>query len=508
MSDNSSNNKRIAKNTILLYLRMLFTMAVTLYTSRVILNTLGVKDFGIYNVAGGVISMFAFINASMSSATQRFITFTLGKNDQEELNKVFSTSLQIHAIISIIILLLGETVGLWFLLEKLIIPESRMVAAMWVYQCSIAITIINIMSVPYNADIIAHEKMSAFAYISVLEVVLKLLVVYLLVISPIDKLIAYAVLLLLIQLLIRFVYAKYCAQHFQESKYRHGYNPSLFREMSSFAGWSFFGNFSAVLYGQGLNILLNLFFGPVINAARGIAVQVQNAVMLFVTNFQTALNPQITKTFASGQLEQMHSLMFRSARFSYYLLYLLTLPVLLETDYIITLWLKNVPDNTVVFLRIMLCSSLITTFSNPCAIANQATGEVKKYQIIVGGLLLLVLPLSYIALLLGMPAYSVFIIQILVECVAQFARMFLLRKLINLPLHRYFPNVIYPILAVSVIAILIPFYIHFNMSEGILRFLFVGFMSVIMVGITSFAIGLTNAEKSVIVSKVQKILRK
>ena len=336
MSDTSENNKRIAKNTLMLYIRMLFTMVVSLFTSRVVLQTLGVEDYGIQNVVGGVITMFTFINGGMVSSTQRYLNFEIAKGNAERLRSVFNTALQIHALIAVVIITLGETVGLWFLLEKLVIPEERMTAAMWVYQCSIIACVVNILSVPYNADIIAHEKMSAFAYISILDVTLKLIIVYLLVVSPIDKLIAYAILTLLVQMLIRYVYTRYCNKHFQESFVEWKLNKPLFKEMLSFAGWSFWGNLAGILYTQGLNMMLNIFFGPVVNAARGIAVQVQASVQQFVSGFQTALNPQITKNYASGDLEQMHSLMFRSARFSFLLLFFLSLPVLLETDFLLT----------------------------------------------------------------------------------------------------------------------------------------------------------------------------
>lgn len=376
----SDNNKRIAKNTLLLYFRMLFMMAVSLFTSRVVLNTLGVEDYGIYNVVGGIVAMFGFINGSMSSATQRYITFALGKGDKNRLQTVFSTTLQIHTLIAGVIVLLGETIGLWFLYNKMQIPADRMDAAFWVLQCSIIAAVVMIISVPYNADIVAHEKMSAFAYISILEVVLKLAIVYMLLVFSFDKLVLYAFLLLAIQILIRFCYSYYCNKHFEETKYKHVWDKALFKEMTGFAGWSMFGNLAAVLFGQGLNMLLNVFFGPVVNAARGIAVQVQNAVQQFVLNFQMALNPQITKTYAQGEMQEMHKLMYRSARFSFFLLFFLSLPVLFETKFILTVWLKIVPDNTVVFLRIMLCTSLIYTLSNPLIIANQATGKVRKYQ--------------------------------------------------------------------------------------------------------------------------------
>ena len=502
-----SDSKRIATNTLMLYVRMLLSMVVSLYTSRVVLQVLGVEDYGIYGVVGGIISMFAFINGGMSSATQRYLTIEIGKGDFPRLKKVFITSLQIHALISLIIVLLGETVGLWFLYEKMVIPESRLTAAFWVYQCSIVASVVSIMSVPYNADIIAHEKMSAFAYISILEVVLKLAIVYALYLTPWDKLVTYSVLILSVQLAIRFVYARYCSKHFEESRYRPQFDKTLFKEMFSFAGWSFWGNLSGVLYTQGLNMLLNIFFGPIVNAARGIAVQVQSAVSQFVSNFQTALNPQITKTYAVGQLTQMHSLMFRSARFSFFLLFFLALPILLETEYILTLWLDIVPPDTIIFTRWMIGISLIYAMANPCVIANQATGKVKVYQAVVGGILLLIVPISYIVLKMGAPAYSVFIVHFCVESVAQLARMYMLRRLIDLPIRAYLHHIYLPVAIVVAVSCLLPMYIHHILPYGMTRFLVVGVTSVVSVGASTIFLGLTKDERRFFISKTHHLLR-
>ena len=507
MSDTSSANKRIAKNTLVLYVRMLFTMGISLFTSRVILQTLGVEDYGISSVVGGVISMFTFINAAMVSSTQRYLNFELVRGDANQLRSVFSTSLQIHALIALAIIVLSETVGLWFLNEKLVIPEARMTAAMWVYQCSILSCAVSIMSTPYNAVIVAHEKMSAFAYISILDVSLKLLVVYLLVVLPFDKLIILAVLNLLVQLFIRYIYTLYCHRHFPESYFQFRFNKTLFKEMFGFAGWSFWGNLAAILYTQGLNMMLNIFFGPIVNAARGIAVQVQSAVQQFVGGFQTALNPQITKNYASNNLPQMHSLMFRSARFSFLLLFFLSLPVLMETNFILTLWLKTVPDDAVIFTQIMICISLIYTTANPCIIANQATGKVKIYQMVVGGILLLILPISYVVLKLGAPAYSVFIVHFCIESLAQFSRMYMLRKLIHLPLWQYMKNIYIPIVSTVVIAIILPLVVRMQVAEGWLRFLAVGFTCVLSVGASSYFIGFTKQERVFFLDKSLRLLR-
>lgn len=508
MSQPSENNKRIARNTMLLYVRMLFMMAVSLFTSRVVLNTLGVEDYGIYNVVGGVVAMFGFINGSMSSATQRYITFALGKGDMRNLQKVFSTALQIHVLIAAVIVVLGETVGLWFLYSQMQIPAERMDAAFWVLQCSIASTVVMIVSVPYNADIIAHEKMSAFAYISILEVVLKLAVVYVLLIFSYDKLILYAFLILAVQLLIRFCYSRYCNRHFDESKYHHVWDKPLFKEMTGFASWSMFGNLSGVLYGQGLNMLLNVFFGPVVNAARAVAVQVQNAIQQFVSNFQMALNPQITKTYAKGEMEEMHKLMFRSARFSFYLLFLLSLPFLFETEFILTIWLKTVPDNTVVFLRIMICTSLIYALANPLLVANQATGKVRKYQAVCGSILLLILPISYVCLRLGCPAYSVFIVHFVVESVTQLARMLILRPLIGIRIRDYLTNIYIKVILVTALSLLVPLAVYENMDNTAARFLVMCVTCVLSVGLVTYSIGLSSNERAFFRSKASAAINK
>ena len=507
MSETSSNNKRIAKNTFMLYIRMLFTLAVSLITSRVVLQALGIEDFGIYNVVGGVITMFTFINSAMVSSTQRYLNFELATGNDEKLKSIFNTSLQIHAFIALFIILLGETVGLWFVMNKLVIPEARMTAAMWVYQCSILSCVVGIMSAPYNADIIAHEKMSAFAYISILDVLLKLLIVCLLFISPYDKLITYAILILTVQLLIRYIYTRYCNKHFKESLLEWKINRPLLKEMAGFAGWSFWGNLAAILYTQGLNMMLNIFFGPVVNAARAVAVQVQGAIQQFVSNFQMALNPQITKYYAAGNLEQMHSLMFRSARFSFLLLFFLSLPVLLETEFILSVWLKTVPDNAVIFTQIMICISLLYTTANPCVIANQATGEVKVYQMVVGGILLTILPLSYLVLKLGAPAYSVFIVHFCVESIAQFSRMYMLRKLISLPIRQYLKNIYFPIIATVAVAIILPIIVHVQLENGWLRFIAVGCTCVASVGLSAFFIGFTKHERLFFWDKALRIIR-
>lgn len=504
----SSSNKRIAKNTLLLYFRMGITMIVSLFTSRVVLNTLGVEDYGVYNVVGGVVAMFGFINAAMSSATSRYITFALGKGDEGELHKVFCTSVNIHIGIALTILLLAETIGLWYMNTKMVIPPGRESAAMWVYQLSVVATMMMIVSVPYNSCIIAHERMSAFAYMSILDVTLKLLVVYLLVVSPMDKLVFYSTLMLAVYFIDWFIYIRYCISKFGEARYRFIWDYKLTKEMTSFAGWSMFGNLSAVAFTTGLNLLLNLFFGPVVNAARAVAVQVQNAIQQFVGNFQMALNPQITKTYAQGEMTVMHQLMFRSARFSFFLLFFLSLPVLFETEYILTIWLKTVPDNTVIFTRIIICTSLIYTLANPLIVANQATGKVRKYQAVCGSILLTILPISYILLRNGFPAYSVFVVHFCVEAIAQIARMIMLRPLIGIGIMDYVSHIYSKVSIVVLTSLTSPILVYINMPSGFLRLVAVCCVCAVSVVFFSYTFGLTQHEREFVRKKLLSYLRK
>lgn len=504
MSDIAANNKRIAKNTLLLYFRMLLIMLVTFYTSRVVLHTLGVVDYGIYNVVGGIVAMFGFLNTAMSSATQRYLTFELGRRDSDKLKRVFITSMNIHILIAILVFVLAETIGLWFLCHKMIIPEERFTASMWVYQCSILSTMVMFVSVPYNATIIAHEKMSAFAYISILEVVLKLLIVYLLLIGNVDKLILYAILMLGVQIVIRMIYNIFCRRHFDETKYKLFFDKGLFKEMLSFSGWNLFGNIATVAYTQGLNILLNMFFGPVVNAAQGVAVQVQHAVSQFSVNFQTAINPQITKSFAVQDLNYMHSLIFRSSRFTFFLLLCISLPVLIETDFILGIWLKEVPQYTSVFLRIVLFVTIINALSNPLMISAQATGNVKIYQSVIGGILLTILPIAYIVLKLGGNPQSVFIVHLIICAIAFAVRLFIIKPMIHLSIKRFFKEVITQCILVGIVAFIVPFTIRYFCENTLLCSVFICVISILSAGISSFYIGMTSNERRYVLNKIRK----
>ncbi len=508
MSNTTENNKRIAKNTLLLYFRMLFLMAVSLYTSRVVLNALGVEDFGIYNVVGGVVAMFSVLSGSLSAAISRFITYELGKGNQENLNKIFSSAVTIQLILSGIIILLAETIGMWFLNAKMNIPEVRMEAANWVFQFSILTFAINLISIPYNASIIAHEKMSAFAYISILEAVGKLTIAYLITIAPIDKLIFYAILMCVVALVVRFTYGNYCKRHFSECTYHFVWDKQLLKQMFGFAGWNFIGASSAVLRDQGGNVVINLFCGPAVNAARGIASQVNNAVNQFVVNFMTALNPQITKSYAAGNKEYMMTLIFQGARLSFYMLLLLSLPILVNTHYILVLWLKIVPEHAVFFVQLILIFALSESISQPLITAMLATGKIRNYQIIVGGLQMMNLPISYILLRLGYFPEVVIVIAICISQCCLAARLILLRGMIGLSITKYLKNVYLNIIIVSIIAVILPLISAYYIKESFINFILISLIAIICTLSSIYFIGCNNQEREFIHQKLGTIKSK
>ena len=505
MGNSSENNKRIAKNTLLLYCRMLFLMAVSLYTSRIVLNALGVEDFGIYNVVGGIVAMFAVLSGSLSAAISRFITYELGKGNQKNLNKIFSSAVTIQLGLAVIIILLAESIGLWFLNVKMNIPETRMVAANWVFQFSILTFAINLISVPYNASIIAHEKMSAFAYISILEAVGKLTIAYLIVISPIDKLIFYAILMCLVALVIRLTYGNYCKRHFNECTYHFIWDKQLLKQMFSFAGWNFIGATSAVLRDQGGNIVINLFCGPTVNAARGIAFQVNNAISGFVTNFMTALNPQITKSYASGDKNYMMILIFQGARLSFYMLLLLSLPVLTNTHYILTIWLKIVPDHAVLFVQLVLVFAMSESISNPLITAMLATGKIRNYQLVVGGLQMMNLPISYALLRIGMFPEIIIVVAIAISQCCLAARLIMLRGMIGLSVKLYLKKVYLNVTIVAILSTIIPLQISMMLDKSFWHFILLCFISVTCTIITIFYIGCNKGERQFVMTKLQEI---
>ena len=507
----AEDNKRIAKNTLMLYGRMLFSMAVSLYTSRLVLNTLGVEDFGIQNVVGGFVAMFSLISGSLSAAVSRFITYELGRGDKERLNQVFATSLFIHIALAIAVLLLSETIGIWFVNNKMTIPVERLTAANWVFQCSILSFILGLLSIPYNAVIVAHERMGAFAYIGILEVLLRLAIILFIAFSPwrFDRLIIYAILLVALSALMRAIYTIYCRRNFSECRTALRFDKACWREMSSFAGWNFIGSSSAVLKDQGVNILINLFFGPILNAARGIAMTVNGAICGFVNNFMVALNPQITKSYASGDYPFLFSLIERGARFSFYIILFLALPVLFETDFVLALWLKQYPDHTVNFVRLIILLSMCEMVSNPLVTLQLATGKIRNYQIAVGGMQMMNFPLSYLCLALGMPVESTLIVAIAVSLCCLLLRLVFLRKMVpGFSARGYLLRVCIKVVLVALCATLLPYLVHQQLSYGWIRLLVVGITCVFSCSITIYHIGCTATERQYLFGKLHALKQK
>jgi len=470
-------------------------MLVTLYTVRIVLNTLGVVDYGIYNVVGGIVVMFSFLSSTMSTASQRFFAFELGREDYLQLKRTFSMTVSIYLIIAIAVLLLAETIGLWFLNTQMVIPVNRMVAANWIFQFSILSFLVTILTIPYNAAIIAHENMKVFAYVSILEVSIKLLIVYLLVYFSYDKLKLYSVLMFATVCLITFIYRTICKRKYKECHFQFYWEKSLFNTLMSYSGWNLFGATAGVLNNQGINILLNVFFGPVVNAARGIAFQISTSVNQFVSNFITAVNPQITKYYAANEKDQMMKLVFQSTKLSYFLLFILSMPVLLETNFILLLWLKQTPQYVVLFVRLMIIAALIDSLSYPLMTAAQATGKIKKYQAVVGGMMLLNLPISYLFLKLGFLPQITMYISIVISIICLFLRLVLLRSMIGLKVKLFFKSVLFKVFSVSLISYIFPLLLLYRLDDCLLRFLFICISGLVTSIGSIYIIGLTMNER-------------
>lgn len=508
MADKAANNRRIAKNTLMLYMRMLFGMLVSLYTSRVLLNALGVEDYGISSAVGGFVAMFSLISNSLSSAISRFLTFELGTGDRQRLSRVFSTSILVQITLALVIIILSETVGLWFLHNKMTIPTDRMTAANVVYQASIVSFVFGLLSVPYGASIISHEKMGVFAFFGIFDVISKLVIVLIIAYCSFvkDRLIVYSLLLVFLSLTMQSIYILFCRRNFEECRISLIFDKGIFKEMGAFATWNFIGCTAGLLKDQGVNLLYNVFVGPVLNAARGIAGSVNNAVTSFANNFMTALNPQITKLYAAGDLKYAHSLVERGSRFSFYIILFFAVPILLETEFILGIWLGHYPEHSIDFVRLTLMLSLIGTLSNTLINLQNATGKIRNYQIVVGGILLLNFPLSYLCLKQGMDPESTYIVAIFVDIACLFARLLFLRKTVRLSMIHFIRYVLVNVTVVTAIAVILPFMIHLAMPYGWQRFLIVGFASVVTVLVSVLYIGCSNNERHFIIEKARSII--
>jgi O-antigen/teichoic acid export membrane protein len=481
----------------MLYFRQILIMLVSLYTVRVVLNTLGAEDYGIYNVVAGVVVLFSFLNGAITSATQRFLNYALGQNNTEEARDVYSLSFILYAVISLFVIILAETGGLWFLQTRLNIPAGRKGAAFAVYQCSIAATAIGLLRVPYHATIVAYEKMSFFALVSVIESLLKLGTVFLLAIIRFDSLVVYASLVFVVGIITFLFYKLYCNKTFEIAHFRYRRDRPLLRRLVGFSLWSIFGGIANVSNSQGIHILINIFFGVGVNAAMGIATQVNTAVYQFVSNFQTAFNPQIVKLYVAKEYDYFMRLIFRASKFSYLLLFFFVLPLYVNAEYVLQLWLKNVPEYTVIFTRLILLSSLIDAISGPLWMSVQATGNIKKYQLIVSGFIFANLPLSFIFLHLGYGPVLVLITRVIVTILTLIWRICFLQKSIKLPILKFLCDVIILILFISIISSMITLYIY-NLFTETAGFFASCFSSVFCTGCLIYFIGLNPQEKTVL----------
>jgi len=509
MSSNtySSSNRRIAKNTLLLYFRQILIMLVSLYTVRVILEVLGVEDFGIQNVVAGMVTMFSFLSSSMASASQRFFAFDIGRNQKEKLKLTFNVTLLIYILISGIVLILLETVGLWFLHTQMVIPETRLNAAVVLYHFSVLSFIFTIFKIPFLSLVIAHEDMGVYAGTSIIEVLLKLVLVFLIRIIPIDKLVLYGVLLSIVACINTIIYVVYCRMKYSECRLSIVWEKDLFISILSFSGWSLFGNIANVLKNQGTNILLNIYFGPIVNAAKGIAQQVNSAVTSFSHNFVTAVRPQLIKLYASGSSEEMMKLALQSSKYTSFLLSLFLLPLISETKTILSIWLGQVPDFTVIFLRLILLDALIKSMTEPMMTVIQATGRIKLYQSMVGGTLLLNLPLSSLALWRGASPEVVFIVSIGLTILSSLIRLVIIKKYVLYKISDFLLIVFIPVVFVLATSFTVHYILNIILPPSLLVSVLTSVVSIfILLGLIYF-LGMNKQERKTVNTVIVKFSR-
>jgi O-antigen/teichoic acid export membrane protein len=498
-----SNTSRIAKNTLMLYFRQILIMLVSLYTVRVVLNTLGAEDYGIYNVVAGVVTMFGFLSGIMASASQRYFSFEIGRGDFERLKKIFSLNLTIYVLIAFVVLVLAETFGLWFIGTKLVIPIERKIAAQWIYHFSIISFLFKILTTPYMAAIIAHEDMNIYAYVSIAESILQLGIVFLLRIIPIDKLSLYGFLLCVVTSINTIIYRVICTKKYQECRFRFYWNKDLFKEIMSYTGWSLFGGLTTVIRNQAVTILLNQYFNPVVIAARSIAHSVNSAISSLSSNFSTALQPQIIKSYSAGKKAEMIHLVSRGAKSTYFLMYLFTLPLVLEMPTILSIWLKEPPDYAVIFTQLALIDALISSISFPLMTAARATGKVKVYESVLGSIQLVSFFIAWIVLILGAPPYSVMIVTICISVVMFAARLIITGHLVGFSVRQFLYEAILPALMVTIVSAILPNLLFMVLKESILRLCFVIIVSIFSVCGCMYTLGLNRVERK----KINEIIR-
>lgn len=508
MEDNSKKSKRIAKNTGILYLRMIFLMLITLYTSRVILEALGVEDYGVYNVVGGFVALFGVLSRSMTSASTRFINYEIGKGNFDRLQRVFNATFTIMCLIAMVIAVLSEVLGIWYVNNIMVIKPERLYAANWVFQFSVITFCSTLITVPYNAAIIAHEHMKTFAYVSLFEGIAKLAIAFAVMISPIDTLIFYAAAVCILQLIIQGMYRQYCRKHFTECNSRLCYDRDIVKDIFGYAGWTFFGTSAALLRNQGGNMIINYFFGPVVNAARGVANQVLHAVQGFVTNFTLALDPQITQNYANGNHDYMMKLVYAGSRMSYYMLLVLSLPIIINADYILHIWLKQVPETAVIFTQLTLIFTMVESLSHTLIKAQQATGQIKKFQLTMSALMIMNLPISFAIYKLEGRPESFLIVAIIISIVCLFVRMLLLRTYVKLNFLDFLRKVFFNVLAVTALAVSLPCVMSHYTPQTFGYVLLNVVLSFLTSIIAILFVGCTASERIVVSNYAKKMIKR
>ena len=503
------DSKRIAKNTFVLYLRMIITLMVGLFTSRITLQTLGISDYVVYNVVGGFVAILSYINSVFIDADQRFITFSLGEGNKDKLKRVFSTSVFTQVVYVVILIIVSETIGLWFVNHKLVISPERIVAANWVYHCSIGSLLLTVLNIPYRACIVAHERMGIYAYISIVEIILKLVIVYLLVVIPADKLIVYALLHLFVSFLIPVWFHIYCIKHFEECKLRFAFDKKVFKEMFSFSGWVLIGNLGFSFKDQFSNIMMNMFLGPVVNAARGVSMQVNGMVSNFVNNFLLALSPQITKQYAIGDYAGSKNLVYQGSRFAFYMMMVIGVPIIINIDILLKLWLGVVPEFTNTFILITIVSSMYYAMSKPLTTAIQATGDIKWFQIGVAIIMVLELPIAYVLLKMGSAPYWAMLPAIFRNIAGVLFRLYLLcRENNEFQYGDYVLTVMLKSTVLLIIAFVLSYVVKMYMAGGIIGLLT---SLVVALGITMttvYLLGMSRSEQQQIIRYAKNIIRK
>jgi O-antigen/teichoic acid export membrane protein len=478
---------------------MMVIVLVSLYTVRTVLNALGPSDYGIYNVVGGFVTLLIFFNGTISHATQRFLAFELGYGEKEKLEKTFSTLLVIHLLFAVIILLVSETIGLWFVNTQLVFPQERTSAVNFLYQCSIVALLVNFINIPYNASIISHEHINIFAYVSILEVFLKLAIVFLMIHSPFDKLCSYSFLLVLVSLIITIIYRIYCVKNFSECHYNKKYfSKNIFREIFAYTSWTVIGSGASVFKEQGVNVLINIFFGIIMNASRAISMQVYAAINSFASNIMTAIKPQITKSYASGDIDRAINLTIKGTKFSSYLLILLSIPIFIESDFILKLWLKEVPAYSTIFVRWVLILSVARILQNAPVVLYLATGRVKYVQITGGVIMLLNLPLSYVFLKWHYPPVVTMIIGSIIELVVLVIVLLFIRKMMIFSFFKFIKEVLLKLILIVGLSFCLPLFISNSMIEGLSRLIVVALTSSVLVIVVVYSIGFDTSERKIV----------